>query len=332
MKYFLKRGGLLAIANWPAVAIQFIAQTTFQALLAVPIVGAAVLVAVFLGADVGNLVQDSFRETFTAIADALVAEPIALVAFMAAFGIVLVGGSVLMFLVKGGTVATMLAADAGARPIEREALTLAAFREAAQFSLAGFVAGCERLFRRYLLLGIVLMLVYAATAAGLAFFVYGYRATGDNGLLFGWTLAALAAIATLLWITCVNFIYLLVQIVIAAEDTTLSGAARAVARFVRAEFLELGGLFLVIFGLVVAATVASALAWSAVALIAFVPLIGLAIGPPLQILALLLRGLAFEYIGLTAMGAYITLYRRHAAGAVTAGSVADPVARAVSAR
>jgi hypothetical protein len=32
---------------------------------------------------------------------------------------------------------------------------------------------------------------------------------------------------------------------------------------------------------------------------------------PLQIAALVGRGLVFEYIGLTAMGAYVTLYRRH---------------------
>jgi hypothetical protein len=45
-------------------------------------------------------------------------------------------------------------------------------------------------------------------------------------------------------------------------------------------------------------------------LIAFVPLVGLAVFP-LQIAALLLRGFVFEYLGLTALGAYITLYTRH---------------------
>ena len=38
LKRLLKRGGLLAAANWPVVAIQLVAQTTFQMLLAVPIV------------------------------------------------------------------------------------------------------------------------------------------------------------------------------------------------------------------------------------------------------------------------------------------------------
>ena len=60
---------------------------------------------------------------FTTIAGTLMSEPVALVAFMTAFSIVLLGGSVLMFLVKGGTVEVLLAAEAAAGPIELEPLT-----------------------------------------------------------------------------------------------------------------------------------------------------------------------------------------------------------------
>ena len=70
-------------------------------------------------------------------------------------------------------------------------------------------------------------------------------------------------------------------------------------------------MFLVVVALVIAATLASALAWSGVGLIAFVPLVGLAVFP-LQLAALMLRGLAFEYLGLTALGAYLTLYQGYA--------------------
>ena len=59
-----------------------------------------------------------------------------------------------------------------------------------------------------------------------------------------------------------------------------------------------------------ASTLASALAWSGVGLIAFVPLVGLAVFP-LQLAALLLRGIVFEFIGLAALGAYAALYHRH---------------------
>ena len=333
LKLLLKRGGLLAAANWPIVAIQFVAETTFQALLAVPVIGAAILVAVLLGGDLANLLQGSTREIFTAIANALMSEPIALVAFIAAFGIVLVGGSVLMFLVKGGVVDVMLQADDQAGPIEHEALTLGNLRQATCFNVERFVAASGALFRRYLVLGVALMIVYAVSgAAYLAFIVYGYRTAGEGGFVIEWTLlAALSAVALVLWITAVNLIYLLLQIVTAIDDLPFGLAIRAVVGFIRSEFLELGGVFLVVFGMVIGATFASALAWSGVGLIAFVPLVGLAVFP-LQIAALILRGLVFEYIGLTAMGAYITLYRRYAAREhLTQGLTASSVARSVSA-
>jgi hypothetical protein len=316
LKYLLKRGALLAAANWQAVAIQFAAQTTFQVLLAVPILGAALLVALILGGDLANLLQGSLREIFTTIAHALTSEPIALAAFVSAFVIVLLGGSILMFLIKGGTVDVILAANESAGAVEQEPLTYATLRRAMQFTAERFVNGCSRLFRRYLILGIGLMLVYAVSGAlYLAFVVYGYRIAGTGVLLIGWTFAAaISAVALVLWITTVNLAYLLLQIATATEDISLADAARSVGRFVRADFRDLGGLFLVVFGMVIAGTFASALAWSGVGLIAFVPLVGLAVFP-LQLAALIVRGLMFEYIGLTAMGAYITLYRRHLAEA-----------------
>ena len=161
LKHLLKRGALLAAANWQTVAIQFIAQTTFQVLLAVPIIGAAILVAVLLGADLGDLLQGSLREIFTTIASTLLSEPVALVAFITAFTLVLLGGSALMFAVKGGTVDVVVAANASAAPIEREPLQVATLRRASRFTLERFMAGCTRLFRPYLTLGAGLMIVYA---------------------------------------------------------------------------------------------------------------------------------------------------------------------------
>src|SRR5256885_5059460 len=111
LKHLLKRGALLTAANWQTVVVQFIAETTFQVLLAVPIIGAAILVAVLLGADLADLLQGSLRDIFTTIASTLLSEPVALVAFMTAFAVVLLGGSVLMFVVKGGTVEVLAAAS-----------------------------------------------------------------------------------------------------------------------------------------------------------------------------------------------------------------------------
>lgn len=320
LKRLLKRGALLAAANWQTVAIQFVAQTTFQVLLAVPITGAALMVAVLLGGDVAQIFQGTLRETFTGVANTLIAEPVAFAAFIAAFGVVLFGGSVVMFMVKGGTMAVLIDANEHAGPIETEPITYESLKSAARFTMPAFMDGCVRHFQSYLTLGVMLMIVYAVSGAGyLAFVVYGYRLADDRDLMIGWTfVAALSAVGLVLWITMVNLVYLLLQMVIAAEHVTFSNAVRLVGRFARTQTRGLGGIFIVVLGMVVGATLASALAWSGVGLIAFVPLVGLAVFP-LQIAALLIRGLVFEYIGLTALGAYVTLYRRHTLSQAVAG-------------
>jgi hypothetical protein len=146
-------------------------------------------------------------------------------------------------------------------------------------------------------------------AAYAAFVVYGYRAVGDRFWFVGWAfIVTLATVVLVAWITLVNLMYLLLQIVVASDGVSVIEACRAIARLARARFRLLGGVFLVMLTLVIGATFASALAWSGVGLIAFVPLVGLAVFP-LQIAALILRGLVFEYIGLTGLGAYLTLYR-----------------------
>jgi hypothetical protein len=311
LKLLLKRGALLAIANWQAVAIQFVAETTFQVLLAMPILGAAVLVAVLVGGDLSDLLQGGLRDIVDRVAGALTSEPIALAAFVIAVAIALAGGSALMCLVKGGTLDVLLAAHEAAGPIEREPVTFESLRSGAQFNLPRFMNGCVRLFRRYLGLGLALMCAYAVSgAAYLASVVYGYRAMESFGNVIGWTaIAAIVTVALILWITLINLFYLLLQIAMAADDIGLSDASRSVGRFVRDELPTLARMFVIILAMVVGATLVSALAWSGVGLIAFVPLVGIAVFP-LQVVALIVRGLAFEYIGLAAAVAYLTLYRR----------------------
>jgi hypothetical protein len=313
LKLLLKRGALVAAANWQTIAIQFVAETTFQVLLAVPLIGAAILVAALLGGDLADLLRGNLRDMFTSIAGTLMSEPVALVAFIASFSIVLLGGSALMFVVKGGTVAVLLAAESAAGPIERGPLTYHHIvGEASRFALDRFLDGCRRLHRRYVVLGLALMVVYAASGgAYLAFVAYGYRSAAGRLLIIGWIFnTALATFVLVVWITVVNWWYLLLQIAMAAEDLGVGAAVASVWRFVRADFRELAGMFGVILAVVVATTLASALAWSGVGLIAFVPLVGLAVFP-LQIAALLVRGLVFEYIGLSALAAYATLYHRY---------------------
>jgi len=328
LKHLLKRGALLTAANWPIVAIQLIAETTFQVLLGVPVIGAAILVAILLGTDLADLVQGSLRDVFTTVGSALMSEPVALVAFITAFSVALFGGCALMFVVKGGTVEVMMAANAAAGPIERVPLTIDSVRTAARFSLQRFTAGCARLYRPYLVLGVCLMLVYGATiAAYLAVIVSGYRAAEGHALRIGWKVFAQPALLLVAWTTVVNFLYLLVQVAVAVEGIGVVTGVKHVSRFVRREFRELVSLFGVVVALVAAATLASALAWSGVGLVAFVPLVGLAVFP-LQLAALVVRGLVFEFLGLTTLGAYLTLYTAHVASRDAKIAVATDVSPA----
>ena len=228
----------------------------------------------------------------------------------------LLGGSVLMFLVKGGTVDVLLAANAAAGPIEQRAADLrhaAQRRRGSRCSASPTAArGCSG---RYLALGLALMVVYAVSVGGyLAFVVYGYRAAEGRVLIIGWTfVAALAAALLVAWITLVNLLYLLLQIAMAVDGVGVAdGVPRRGALHPRRVPRAGRRVSASCFALVVAATLASALAWSGVGLIAFVPLVGLAVFP-LQLAALLLRGLVFEYLGLTALGAYLTLYQGYVA-------------------
>jgi hypothetical protein len=325
LKAALKRGALLAAANWPLVVVQFIAEGTLKLLLAVPVVGGIFLVVLLLGADVEDVLAGDVRQIVGSVFVALGANPAALTAFAASFLLVLLGGSTLTFVVKGGTIAILAEADVHAGALERPPLRLDALRRANATNIDPFLTGCRRLWRRYVALGAALLLVYAVTAiAYLGFVVGGYTLAGNTGVLLGWSVAtALVSSALLVWITLVNVLYLLTQMVIAVDDTALGASVARVAHFIRHSLREVAGIFGVVLLLVAIATVASILATAGLGLIAFVPLLGLAV-VPLQVAAWLIRGFVFEYLALTALCAYLTQYRHYlravsAAPDITAG-------------
>jgi len=123
-----------------------------------------------------------------------------------------------------------------------------------------------------------------------------------------WGMAALLTAGFVGWITVLNFLYLLTQIVIAAEDCSVGTAMRRVAQFLHRARGPVAAVFLVVLALVVFATGASLIATAALGLISFVPLLGLTV-LPLQLGAWLFRGLIFQYVGLSSLGAYLKLYR-----------------------
>ncbi len=302
LKAALKRGALIAAANWPVTLIQASADSLFKLLLAAPLIGGVFLVTLAVGSEPGALIALETRDMMATITAALLAQPVVLTAFLLAVAIVAVGGSLFVFLIKGGTVATLVTSDRETGPIEEPPLHVGAVARASRFSVDGFVDEAWRLFPRYARLGVVLMGVYLVSAA-----VY-LLVVGTRDGRAGWGVTAAVTVVFALWITIANLLYLLVQIVIAADDCSVATAARRVAAFLRHERRHVAAIFGLVLVIVLAATGASVLATAALGLVAFVPFFGLA-ALPLQLLAWLLRGLVFQYLGLASVGAYLKLYR-----------------------
>ena len=173
LKAALKRGALIAAANWPLVIVGFVTDSSVKLLLAVPIAGGAFLVALLLDTPLTELLRGDVREIVTSIIAALRASPAALAAFIAASTLVFVMGSMIQFIVKGGTVALLADAERLAGAIEKPPLRLEMLRRAHVVSIDAFIAASSRLWRRYVRIGIGLLLVYALTAAVYLAFIFG---------------------------------------------------------------------------------------------------------------------------------------------------------------
>jgi len=304
LKLLLKRGALVAAANWPVVVVQFVADAFFKALLTVPIAGGAVLVMLLVGAEPAQLLSVEYREVVPTLIGALIAQPVALAAFLGALALTAAGGSVLMVAVKAGTLTVLVAGERAAGAIEHPPLHLAALTRASRFSIERFTAGMRLLFSRYVVLVSGLALAYALSLGAYAFVVFGPPLAGVLEGPMALTLASLWVVAL---ITLVNFLYLLTQIVVAADDCPVPEALRRVARVLVGDTRAILGVLGAILALMVLTTAASVLATSALGLIAFVPFVGLA-ALPLQVIAWLLRGLVFQYFSLTGAAAYLRLH------------------------
>lgn len=306
LKLLLKRGALVAAANWPVVLVQFVADTLFNALLMVPIAGGVLLVMLLVGAEPADLLELEYRQVVPALISALLAQPLALAAFLGALGLVAAGGSVLMFAVKAGTLTVLAAGEQAAGHIEHPPLHLSSLVRANAFSIERFTSGLRRLFRRYLVLGSILAVAYALTVGAYAFLVFGPPILQA---LEGALVVTLASIWVVGVITLINFLYLLTQIVIASDDCGVPEAMSRVARLLVREGRTILGVLGAILALLVLTTAASVLATAALGLIAFVPFVGLA-ALPLQVIAWLMRGLVFQYISLAGAAAYLRLHQQ----------------------
>ncbi len=159
-------------------------------------------------------------------------------------------------------------------------------------------------------LGACLLTTYALTAAVyLGVIVRGYQFADNLGLLLSWTVgAALGSSALIVWLSLLNFFYLVTQMIIAVDDVSVRTAVVRALRFIRTSLREIAGVFGVVLLCVAMAAIGTILATGGLGLIAFVPFVGLAV-LPLQVAGWLLRGFVFQFIGLTALSAYLTYYR-----------------------
>ena len=304
LKPILKRGALVAAANWQITLIQATADSLFKLLIATPLIGGLFLVGLVIGAAPEDLLGLEWREMAATIITSLFSHPVVLAAFLASLSIVIVGGSLFVFLVKAGAVAVLVKGEREAGTIEHPPLHFDAVARAAKFSAELFIESARRLFPRYARLGCILMAIYLVSGGLYLIAAYESGFRGDVGGL----LTFLMTVGFVCWITIVNLMYLLTQIVVAAEDCSVARAWRYVGAFVRQQRRAVSGVFGVILALVIAATGVSLLATAALGLIAFVPFVGLAV-LPLQLLAWVFRGVVFQFLGLTSIGAYMRLYR-----------------------
>src|SRR5690348_14401387 len=119
------------------------------------------------------------------------------------------------------------------------------------------------------------------------------------------TSAGLVSIAT------INLFYDLTRIIMVAEDCAIGVAVRRLWRFVVADVRQVLGIFGVMGAISAVATAAALVATAGLALISWVPIVGLIV-LPLQVVAWLIRGLVFQFMDLMTMVAYEAQYRRFA--------------------
>ena len=305
-KRVLKRGALVAAANWEVTLIQATTDSLYKLLLATPVFGGVFLVGLVLGSAPADLMGLEWREMAATIITSLVSHPAVLAAFVAALGVMGAGGGIFVVLVKGGAVTVLLDGDRAAGDIETPPLDTAAVARAGRFTVESFATGCRRLLGRYMWLGVWLGVVYLVSAVAYLIVIYqaGYRGEWSGLALLGATTFFIA------WVTAINFGYLLMQLVMAADDCGIAVAWPRVIGFVSRQRRHVLRVFGIVFLLVVAATGASVVATGALGLIAFVPFVGLAV-LPLQLVAWIFRSIVFQYLSLTAIGAYLRLYRQH---------------------
>jgi hypothetical protein len=305
---------LITLANWPTVLIDFIVESLYKLALAVPVIGGAFMLALLMGADIQTLLADGVMVAAERMLIPLGQAPIALLAFWCAFGVAAFGGEVLMFIVKSGTLAVLVQGERMAGEIQRPPLRLSTLRTAAAYTLDAVLQGARRFQRRAALLAAWLGGVYVLL--GSAYFMavtYGFQWAAASRWASVWPLLVLVATSVfVVTLTAANLIFDLMRVVIITDDCRLSEAARRVRTFLLADARQVLGIFAVMALLHGVALGGSIVFTAGLSIVAWAPFVGIIV-LPLQLAFWIVRGLFFQYAGLTTLSAYQTQYRRFAA-------------------
>jgi hypothetical protein len=307
----LTRGALVVLANWPVILIEFAIESLYKLALVVPIVGGSLLVTLLAGGNARVIFADGVRVAAGLILSALTAAPIAFASFVLALVIVGVGGSLVMFLVKAGTLAIVVAGERAAGSIEQEHLGLDTWERAASYGITPMVSGIRQFGRRMMALSLWLSAAYLTIGvAYIGVLAVAFRWSERPGFDSAWPLmTVIATAAGIVALAIVNVVFDLTRVIVVCDDCGLRTAVSRLLQFLVVDARQVMGIFAVVTGLFALAAAASILLAAGLTLVAWVPVVGLIV-VPLQAAAWLIRGLIFQFMGLTALAAYQGQYRR----------------------
>lgn len=307
----LKHGALIVAANWPVVLIEFALESLYKFVLAVPVIGGALMVAVLVGDDFGTIFGQGVRNAADLIVSALFTAPSALWTFFAAVALVAVGGAVVMYIVKSGTLAVIVASEAVAGELHEGPIHLEMLRRAYAYDLAAVLAAARRFASRSAWLALGLSASYITLGVGYVMALgWALRLAAQTTWAPAWPLLVLLSTSTgVIGVTAANLAFDLLRVIVVSDDCSLRVAFSRLRAFLVADARQVLGIFGVV-GLIVSAAMAvSVVTTAGLTFVAWVPFASL-IAIPLQVIAWFVRGVVFQYVGLGALSAYQTQYRR----------------------
>lgn len=270
------------------------------------------MVAVLLDAEVEPIFGEGLRLAADRVIRGLTPIPSALVAFLAAVGLVAVGGLAMLAMLRLSVLALLVEGDRRADDLHDGPVRAARLR-LATVDLDQLIDAIPRFAKRAMRLAIGLSLAYALTVgAYLLVMALGYWLLPGSRWTAAWPILVVVATSAVVVVTVVvKLSFDLVGVIVVHDNCGVRAALHRLGGFLVADARQVLGIFGVMAALFAVAAAGAVLATAGLALVAWVPLVGLVVAP-LQAAAWLIRGLLFQGIELVALTAYLTQYRRFA--------------------